>query len=36
MALNAIRHVDVEAVVREVAAGGRSESSSARTDPSHQ
>jgi phosphoribosylaminoimidazole-succinocarboxamide synthase len=35
MALQAIRRVDVEAVVRNVAAGARSESSSMRTDPSH-
>ena len=36
MALEAIRRVDVEAVIRGVADGARSESSSARTDPSHQ
>ena len=36
VALEAIRRVDVEAVVRDVTAGARSESSSARTDPSHQ
>ena len=36
MALEAIRRVDLEAVIREVAPGARSESSSARTDPSHQ
>ncbi|HEY0024718.1 MAG TPA: hypothetical protein VGB24_17515 [Longimicrobium sp.] len=36
IALEAIRRVDLEAVIREVAAGARSESSSARTDPSHQ
>lgn len=36
MALEAIRRVDVEAAIRDVAAGARSESSSARTDPSHQ
>lgn len=36
IALEAIRRVDLEAVVRDVGAGARSESSSARTDPSHQ
>lgn len=36
MALEAIRRVDVEAVIRTMAGGAGSESSSARTDPSHQ
>ncbi len=34
--MEAIRRVDVEAVIREVAGGARSESSSARTDRSHE
>lgn len=36
MALEAIRQVDLETVVRDVAAGARSEWSSMRADPSHQ
>jgi hypothetical protein len=36
MALEAIHRVDLEAVVREVASGARSESTSARTDSSHE
>ena len=35
MALEAILRVDLDAVVRDAAAGARSESSSGRTDPSH-
>jgi hypothetical protein len=36
VALEAIRRVDLEAVIRVVAGGARSEPSSARRDPSHQ
>jgi hypothetical protein len=35
IALEAIRRVDLDPVVREVAGRARSESSSTRTDPSH-
>ena len=36
MVLEAIRRVDVDGVIRGLAEGGRSDSPSSRTDPSHQ